>query len=146
MHPYFEKFTDCARKVLQFANEEARYRKYPLVGKIHILWGIVNETNNIAHQILLNLNIKTDNFKKQIEQKMGFMAYNDHGPIVPYAEDGRKCLLRSIEAMLKMEGRYFGCQYLLLGMLAEEDAVSAMLKEAGVTSELVMREIQKIVA
>ena len=151
MHVYFEKFTDRARKVLQLANEEARRRRYPLVGKIHILWGILQEADNIGFQILKNLKVNTDDLKTSVESKIGYMGYEDHGTLVPYSEDGRKCLLRSIEAVLAIKGRFLGCQHLLLGLLAstsasEDDVVSKMLKEQGVTTELVQKEISDIVA
>lgn len=145
MHPYFDKFTDRVRHSLQLANEEARIRCCPLVGSKHILCGILQDKDNIAYQILEG-NVKIPKLSKKLDDILGYMNYKDHGVLIPYAEDGRKCLVRSIEAMLKMHGRYLGCQHLLLGLLAGDDMVSQMLNGMGITTDLVMKEIEKIVA
>jgi ATP-dependent Clp protease ATP-binding subunit ClpC len=141
MHPFFDKLTDSARKVLQLANEEARRRKNFVVNTNHILWALLQEPDTIAGQILFNLKIDFVALKKQVEEVMPKEQYHDHGSLVPYSQDAVKCILRSIESMIQTEKKSIGTFSLLLGILATDEA-----KIPGVTTELVLKEIKTIVA
>ena len=51
----FEKFSERARRVLSYAQEEAQRFEDNYIGTEHILLGLVRETEGVAARVLINL-------------------------------------------------------------------------------------------
>lgn len=58
--------TPRARKVIEYAIEEARSLNHNYVGSEHILLGLVRETEGIAGQVLMNLGLKLDDLRQEV--------------------------------------------------------------------------------
>ena len=53
----FERFTERARRVLTFAQEEARQLNHSFIGTEHILLGLIREGDGVGAQALRSLGI-----------------------------------------------------------------------------------------
>jgi len=70
--------TPRAKKVIEYAIEEARALNHNYVGTEHILLGLLRETEGIAAQILMNMGLKLDDLRQEVLNLLG--AGVDDGP------------------------------------------------------------------
>ncbi len=70
--------TPKAKKVIEYAIEEARALNHNYVGTEHILLGLLRETEGIAAQVLMNLGLKLEDVRQEVLNLLG--AGVDDGP------------------------------------------------------------------
>lgn len=70
--------TPRAKKVIEFAIEEARALNHNYVGTEHILLGLLRESEGIAAQVLMNLGLKLEDVRQEVLNLLG--AGVDEGP------------------------------------------------------------------
>ncbi|MEI7836158.1 MAG: ATP-dependent Clp protease ATP-binding subunit [Planctomycetota bacterium] len=63
--------TPKAKKVLEYAIEEARNLNHNYVGTEHLLLGLLRETDGVAAQVLMNLGIKLDEVRGEVLNILG---------------------------------------------------------------------------
>jgi ATP-dependent Clp protease ATP-binding subunit ClpC len=63
--------TPRAKKVIEYAIEEARALNHNYVGTEHILLGLLRETEGIAAQVLMNLGLKLDDVRQEVLNLLG---------------------------------------------------------------------------
>ncbi len=70
--------TPRAKKVIEYAVEEARSLNHNYVGTEHILLGLLRETEGIAAQVLMSLGLKLEDVRQEVLNLLG--AGVDEGP------------------------------------------------------------------
>ena len=70
--------TPRAKKVIEYAVEEARSLNHNYVGTEHILLGLLRETEGIAAQVLMHLGLKLEDVRQEVLNLLG--AGVDEGP------------------------------------------------------------------
>ena len=60
--------TQNARKVIEYAAEEARNLNHKYIGTEHILLGLLRVSEGIASQVLVNLGVNIENARMEIEK------------------------------------------------------------------------------
>lgn len=60
--------TENARKVIEYAIEEARNLNHDYIGTEHILLGLLRVSEGIASQVLVNLGVSIENARMEIEK------------------------------------------------------------------------------
>jgi len=63
--------TPRAKKVIEFAIEEARALNHNYVGTEHILLGLLRETEGIAAQVLMNIGLKLEDVRQEVLNLLG---------------------------------------------------------------------------
>ncbi|MDD5459137.1 MAG: ATP-dependent Clp protease ATP-binding subunit, partial [Phycisphaerae bacterium] len=63
--------TPRAKKVIEYAIEEARSLNHNYVGTEHILLGLLRESEGIAAQVLMNLGLKLENVRQEVLNLLG---------------------------------------------------------------------------
>jgi len=86
--------TPRAKKVIEFAIEEARALNHNYVGTEHILLGLLRESEGIAAQVLMNLGLKLEDVRQEVLNLLGagvegISAADINMKIGPAAEIGR---------------------------------------------------------
>ena len=71
--------TPRAKKVIEYAIEEARSLNHNYVGTEHILLGLLRESEGIAAQVLMSLGLKLEEIRQEVLNLLG--AGVDEGPI-----------------------------------------------------------------
>ncbi len=74
--------TPKAKKVIEYAIEEARALNHNYVGTEHILLGLLRETEGIAAQVLMNLGLKLEDVRQEVLNLLG--AGVDEGPAAAF--------------------------------------------------------------
>ena len=63
--------TPRAKKVIEYAIEEARSLNHNYVGTEHILLGLLRETEGIAAQVMMNLGLKLEDVRQEVLNLLG---------------------------------------------------------------------------
>src|SRR5512144_3151690 len=63
--------TPRAKKVIEYAIEEARSLNHNYVGTEHILLGLLRESEGIAAQVLMNLGLKLEDVRQEVLNLLG---------------------------------------------------------------------------
>ena len=81
--------TPRAKKVIEFAIEEARNLNHNYVGTEHLLLGLLREQDGVAAQVLMNLGLKLEEVREEVLNLLGANSELEEGPSIPTAE-GKK--------------------------------------------------------
>ena len=124
-----ELFTDKAKKALLIAQEEAKAFRHRTVGTEHLLLGLVIEDEGIAGKTLRELNITEQDVKDEIEH---FASYGTtekvpKHAILPYSPRARQIIKYATDEARRMKRPLVGTEHLLLGLLRDEDILSAKI-------------------
>ncbi|MBI1372986.1 MAG: AAA domain-containing protein [Phycisphaera sp.] len=69
--------TPRAKKVIEYAIEEARNLNHNYVGTEHLLLGLLREHDGVAAQVLMNLGLKLEEVREEVLNLLGAGAGND---------------------------------------------------------------------
>ena len=64
-------FTPRAKKVLELSMEEASALSHNYIGTEHLLLGLIKESEGIAAQVLMNLNVKLEEVREEVLEFLG---------------------------------------------------------------------------
>ncbi|MCW8130009.1 MAG: AAA family ATPase, partial [Planctomycetota bacterium] len=67
-------FTPRAKKVLEYAMDEARALDHNYVGTEHLLLGLLREQEGLAAQVLMNLHLKLEDVRNEVMEFLGAEA------------------------------------------------------------------------
>lgn len=141
----FERFTERARDVIVFAQEEAVVLKHNYIGTEHILLGLIREEEGDAARFLSNHALTLDLAREQVLRLVGYGSGTpDHR--LPFSPKAKKALELGLREALSLGKNYIGTEHLLLGLMREAEGVGAnVLMNFGIDfeklrSELLVRE------
>ena len=141
----YKIFTDRARKVMQFATQEAIRFNHDYIGTEHILLGLVKEGSGVAANVLKNLDVDLRRIRLEVEKLM------QSGPDMvtmgklPQTPRAKKVIEYSMEEARNLGCDYVGTEHILLGLVREDMAVAAqILMNLGLRLETVRIAIQAI--
>ncbi len=72
--------TPRAKKVIEYAIEEARSLNHNYVGTEHLLLGLLREHDGVAAQVLMNLGIKLEEVREEVLNLLGAGVEQDESP------------------------------------------------------------------
>lgn len=124
-----ELFTEKAKTVLGIAQEEAKAFRHHSVGTEHILLGIVKEEKGIAGKTLRQFSITEQDVREEIEHFTGYgtMKYISKEAVLPYSPRAKQAITFATDESRRMGSALVGTEHLLLGLLREEDILSAKI-------------------
>src|SRR5450759_5128329 len=122
----FERFTEKARRVVIYAQEEARMLNQNYIGTEHLLLGLIREQDGIAAKALESLNISLEDVHQQVEELIGKGTYVPTGHI-PFTPRAKKVLELSLREALQLGHNYIGTEHILLGLIREGEGVAAQV-------------------
>lgn len=120
----FDRFTERARKVLKYAEEEARSLKHNYIGTEHILLGLIREEDGIAGSILNDLDITLDKVRKKVKNIIGEgNQKKDSIKSIGLTPRTKKILNLSMDEARKLDHNYIGTEHILLALIREGEGV-----------------------
>lgn len=143
----YEKFTDCARKVIQLANREAKRCNHEYIGTEHILLGLVREGSGVAANVLKNLDVDLDKVRQEVFK---LIQFGPEGPVVtgklPLTPRTKKAIEYAMEEARALHHDYVGSEHILLGLLREQEGVAAqVLMNLGLRLDSVRAEVLALI-
>ncbi|MBL1219017.1 MAG: ATP-dependent Clp protease ATP-binding subunit [Planctomycetes bacterium] len=138
----FERFTDRARKVMAFANQEAQRFNHEYIGTEHILLGLVKEGSGVGASVLKNLGVDLRKVRLEVEKLVKSGPETVTMGKLPQTPRAKKVIEFAIEEARNLNHNYIGTEHLLLGLLREHDGVAAqVLMNLGLKLEEVREEV-----
>jgi len=122
----FERFTEKARRVVVYAQEEARMLNQNYIGTEHLLLGLIREQDGIAAKALESLDVSVEDVHQQVEELIGRGTYVPTGHI-PFTPRAKKVLELSLREALQLGHNYIGTEHILLGLIREGEGVAAQV-------------------
>lgn len=115
----WQRFTERARRVIFFAQEEAGRLGESFVDTEHILLGLVREDDSVAVRVLARMGVKPKAVRSELEGKL------KHGPgaegrdmqLTPKAKD---CIDLAYDEARRLNNNYIGTEHVLLGLLGDD--------------------------
>jgi ATP-dependent Clp protease ATP-binding subunit ClpC len=122
----FERFTDRARRVVVFAQEEALRLNHNYIGTEHVLLGLIREEEGVAARALVSLGVSLDETRDKIEEVIG-RGQDAPGGHVPFTPRAKKVLELALREALTLGHNYIGTEHILLGLIREGEGVAAQV-------------------
>jgi ATP-dependent Clp protease ATP-binding subunit ClpC len=123
----FERFTDRARRVVVFAQDEARGLNHNWIGTEHLLLAVIREGHGVGAKALESMQISLDAARQQVESIIG----RGQNPVgdghIPFTPQAKKVLELSLREALQLGHNYLGTEHILLGLIREGDGVAAQV-------------------
>jgi hypothetical protein len=133
----FERFTNHARRVVVYAQEEARLLNHDYIGTEHILLGLIRESEGMAGTVLSELGVTLAAVREKAEELAGRGSKEPSGHI-PFTVRAKKVLELSLREALTLKNHYIGTEHILLGLIREQDGLGyRLLGEVGADQDRV---------
>jgi hypothetical protein len=141
----FDKFTDEARRVLTYAQDEAQRLDHNYIGTEHFLLGLVREEESVAAHVLKAMGIGLPDVRRAVL----FIVGRGDRPVpgeVGLTPRAKRVIELAIDEARRLGHRYIGTEHLLLGLVREGEGVAAgVLESMGVDLDRVRREVIRAV-
>ena len=135
----FERLTDQARRVVVWAQEEARMLNHNYIGTEHILLGLIREGEGVAAKALGSLGMSLEAARQQVEEIIGRGRRGPSGHI-PFTPRAKTVLELSLREALRLGDNHIGTEHILLALTGEaEGGVAEVLARFG-TDPAVIRQ------
>ena len=82
--------TPRAKKVIEYAIEEARNLNHNYVGTEHLLLGLLREQDGVAAQVLMNLNLRLEDVREEVLNLLGASEESEEVGSVPGGGEPKK--------------------------------------------------------
>jgi ATP-dependent Clp protease ATP-binding subunit ClpA len=132
------EFSERVRDALARAREHAAEMRYEYIGTEHILLGLLDDTDNVAVEILRRLKVPLDEVSAQVhrEAKPGTEESESAGPDLPFSHRTKRVLEEAMAEARTMGDTWLDTGHLLLGLVREKRDLGAhVLNGFGVTRD-----------
>jgi ATP-dependent Clp protease ATP-binding subunit ClpC len=142
----FERFTDRARRVLVYAQEEARDLDHAFLGTEHILLGLIREGDGVAAKALDGLGITYDVVREKVKV-LTELAIKDSPHSQPFTPRAKKVLEMSLREAVQLGHSYIGTEHLLLGIVRQGDGAAVrILNNLGVEMSGIQTQVVQLMS
>jgi ATP-dependent Clp protease ATP-binding subunit ClpC len=137
----FERFTERARQVVVYAQDEARTLRHNYIGTEHLLLGLLREDEGLAARALGSLGVRLEEVRAQVARIIGQGGEVTTGQI-PFTPRAKKVLELALREAHSLAHNYIGTEHVLLGIVRENEGVAArILLDRGADAETVRAEV-----
>jgi ATP-dependent Clp protease ATP-binding subunit ClpC len=137
----FERFSEPARQVVVFAQEEARALNHNYIGTEHLLLGLLRQEDTLAARALALLDVTVEKVRAQVGRIIGLGDEVGAGQI-PFTPRTKKVLELSLREAVALGHNTIGTEHVLLGLARENEGVaSQILLDFGADAETVRNQV-----
>lgn len=142
----FERFTDRSRRVLAYAQEEARDLNHAFIGTEHILLGLLRVSDGVAARALESVGVTYDDVRAQVVE-MTELAAKGSLSTPAFTPGAKKVLELALREALALHHSYVGTEHILLGLIRlGEDGAAEILTDLGVTWSDVRTQVSTLIS
>ena len=136
-------FTPRAQQAISQAKQIAKKYNAPIITLEHLLYGMLNLSAGIVHEILYLLAADASMLKEEIEERLSLERRSPSSKELVYDEHFHIVLKVSASLSEKLGHEYVGLEHLLLAMLKYEPSpTDYYLKLLGVAPEAIIEEVR----
>ncbi len=122
----FERFTEGARQVVVWAQEEARTLQHGYIGTEHLLLGVLRVEDGLGAGALAALNVTIEAVRAQVARIVDGGGEVTTGQM-PFTPRSKKVLELALREALSLGHNYVGTEHILLGLVRENEGVAARI-------------------
>ncbi len=140
----WQRFTERARRVVFFAQEEAARLGENYVSTEHLLLGLVRENDSVAARILDRMGVSLGRIRSEIERQVsrGDGRLGQDMQLTPRA---KRVIDLAYDESRSLGQNYIGTEHLLLGLIREGEGVAGrVLQKLGVDLERARKEVTSL--
>ncbi len=140
----WQRFTERARRVVFFAQEEAGRLGENYVSTEHLLLGLVRENDSVAARILDGMGISLGRIRTEIERQVarGDGRIGQDMQLTPRA---KRIIDLAYDEARQLSNNYIGTEHILLGLIREGEGLAGrVLAKLGVELERTRREVMAL--
>ncbi len=140
----WQRFTERARRVIFFAQEEAGRLGENFVTTEHLLLGLVRENDSVAARILDRMGVSLNRIRSEVERQVtrGDGRLGQDMQLTPRA---KRVIDLAYDEARQLNNNYIGTEHLLLGLIREGEGLAArVLAKLGVDLERTRREVMSL--
>lgn len=140
----WQRFTERARKVVFYAQEEATKFGEGYVSTEHLLLGLVREKDSVAARVLANIGASLDRIRAEVEKQLprSDSRTNQEVTLTPRA---KRVIDLAYDEARNLNNNYIGTEHLLLGLIREGDGLAGrVLTKLGIELERARREVMAL--
>src|SRR5438105_1215570 len=137
----WQRFTERARRVVFFAQEEAGRLGENYVSTEHLLLGLVRENDSVAARILDRLGVSLGRIRSEIERQVtrGDGRLGQDMQLTPRA---KRVIDLAYDEARQLNNNYIGTEHLLLGLIREGEGLAGrVLNKLGVDLDRTRRAV-----
>ena len=122
----WQRFTEKARKVVFYAQEEAQRFGEGYVSTEHLLLGLIREEGHVAVQVLEKLGVRTSRVRTEVERQLprGDARPSQDMTLTPRA---KRVIDLAYDESRQLNDNYIGTEHLLLGLIREGDGLAGRI-------------------
>ncbi len=142
----WQRFTERARKVVFYAQEEAGRLGENYVSTEHLLLGLVRENDSVAARILDRLGISIKQMRDEIDRQC---AHGDGrlGQDMQLTPRAKRVIDLAYDEARQLNNNYIGTEHLLLGLIREGEGLAGrVLSKMNVDLDQTRQEVIKLQA
>ncbi len=140
----WQRFTERARKVVFYAQEEAQKFGEGYVSTEHLLLGLVRESDSVAARVMERLGVSLSRIRAEVEKQLprGDARPSQDMTLTPRA---KRVIDLAYDEARNLNNNYIGTEHLLLGLIREGDGLAGrVLAKLGVELERARREVMAL--
>jgi len=139
----FERFTERARQVVVFSQDEARKLKHDFIGTEHVLLGLLREEEGLAARVLESLDVTLEEVRAQVARIRG---EGDEPPLgqIPFTPRAKKVLELALREALALDHTYIGTEHILLALVRVDGVGERILLDFDADAETIRNEILRL--
>lgn len=135
----FERFTQPARQVVVFAQEEAKALGHDWIGTEHLLLGLLREGEGIAARVLVARGITFEEVRDRVARIAGPGQATGQ---IPFTPRGKAVLDRAPQEAQSLGHEWIGTEHVLLALTREDEGVAAwIVVDLGASPGLVAEDV-----
>jgi hypothetical protein len=139
-----ERFTQRARRVLSFAQEEAERLQHSYIGTEHMLLGLMREEGSIAGRVLRDLGLDPRRVEELVE-RMTRAEQRRSIERLDLSPGTKRVLELAVDEARRMGHYNIGTEHLLLGLVRQGEGITIdVLKRLNISPEEVKRQIRRV--
>jgi ATP-dependent Clp protease ATP-binding subunit ClpB len=135
-----EKFTIKSQKAINEAVEIARQNSHQQIENVHIMAGILGSDEAVPSYILGKAGVNMADFNKILDSMLKSLPKVSGGKEY-LSREAEKALRKAEEEAGKMDDRFVAVEHVLLGIFLSADSVSKMMKDSGISEEIMRAAI-----
>ena len=158
----WQRFTDSAKKVVFYAQQEAERVNVSFVDTEHLLLGFLRDSKgaavvwppppsthvdsaNMAAYLLRSLSLNREALWQEVTRRMTTNEEPRADGDMKLAAGGKKVIDKAYEEARYLNSSYIGTEHLLLGLIHEESGLAGqVLAEQGVTLKRARQEVMRL--
>lgn len=124
----FGSFTEKARRVVIYAQDEARRMGHNFVGTEHLLLGLIRETSSLPAKILQSIGLDLETVRTEVLKATGRGPALGPNEEVTFTPRAKKVVLELAgDEARSLNQNFIGPEHLLLGLIREGEGVAAQV-------------------